>query len=73
MDRYEVQTCLGDKWENVWTEEGNDGTERLMTFDTHDDALAAIYEFFADLARAKMAQMYLLEDYRVEVVNPDAV
>ena len=73
MARYEVQTCLGNGWENVWTEEGNDGRERLLKFDEEQEAQDAIYEFFADLGRAGMAGGYLLEDYRVVLVLEDAV
>jgi len=78
MGQFEVQTCFGDHWENCWSEDvpgdhiGDGETKTVMqTFETHDLAMAAIYEFFADLSRAGMAQSYLLEDYRV--VRTDAV
>jgi len=69
-ETYEVQTYfqLGGTWENVWSEEGNDGTERSQLFDTRQEAEDAISEFFADLGRAHMAHQYDREDYRVERV-----
>jgi hypothetical protein len=67
MAKYEVQTCIGDGWENCWHVD-----DEPAYYDTHDEAMAAIYEFFADLSRAGMAQGYLLEDYRVRPVK-DAV
>lgn len=57
---FEVQTRIGNGWENCWHED-----DEPQYFNTHDDAMAAIYEFFADLSRAGMAQSYQLEDYRV--------
>ena len=63
--QFEVQTYMTYGWENVWSEEGNDGTTRPQYFETHDLAMAAIYEFFADLSRAGISQAYQLEDYRV--------
>ncbi len=65
---YEVQTRLTSGWENVWQEEGNDGTYREQQFDSEQDALDAISEFFADLGTAGMTQSYDLEDYRVHEV-----
>ena len=73
MKLFEVQTRFGNSWGNCWSEEGNDGTTRPQYFDTHDDAMAGIYEFFADLSRAGMAQSYSLEDYRVRPVDTGAV
>jgi len=61
---FEVQTNFMGRWENCWTED-----DEPQYFDTHDLAMAAIYEFFADLSRAGMAQSYQLEDYRVVRTN----
>jgi len=58
--KFEVQTNFCGRWENCWQEDDED-----QYFDTHDEAMAAIYEFFADLSRAGMAQAYDLSDYRV--------
>jgi len=63
---FEVQTRLSYGWENCWTESDPElNAEYPQTFDTHDEAMTAIYEFFADLSRAGMAQEYDLSDYRV--------
>lgn len=71
MARYEVQThTMCDGWINCWTETDEDDVETLQTFETYEEAEATIYEFFADLARAGMASMYDLGDYRiVEVLH----
>ena len=59
--RFEVQTRYhGGTWENCWQED-----DEPQYYDTHDDAMAGIYEFFADLHRAQMAHHYEWEDYRV--------
>ena len=65
---FEVQTAIGNDWENVWSEGLDDGSEQTQYYDTHDDAMAAIHEFFADLYRVGMAHGYQLEDYRVRPV-----
>lgn len=68
---FEVQTyTICDGWTNCWSEEGSDGVERPVTFDTEQEAEDAILEFFADLGRAGMAQQYDMEDYRVQKVLP---
>ena len=70
---YEVQThTVCDGWINCWTwvDTDCDDVETPQTFETYEEAEAAIYEFFADLARAGMASMYDLDDYRVvELTN----
>ncbi len=66
---YEVQTRFLYGWENVWQEEGNDGSVRDTRFDSEQDAQDAISEFFADLGRAGMTQSYDIEDYRVQEVS----
>jgi len=67
-ERFEVQTrTICDGWTNCWTED-----ELSLTFDTEQEALDAISEFFADLSRAGMSQSYDLEDYRVAKIQ-DAV
>jgi len=58
--RFEVQTYFHGYWENCWTVD-----DEPQYYDTHDEAMADIYEFFADLSRAGIAQSYQLEDYRV--------
>ena len=70
-DTFEVQEyTICDGWINNWSEEvpsklaGGYVTE-AQTFETHDEAMAAIYEFFADLSRAHMVHGYSLDDYRV--------
>lgn len=74
---FEVQTrFFNDTWENCWTEgdadiNNPDGTP--LVFLTHDLAMAAIYEFFADLHRSQMAHHYDFDDYRVRVVDTGAV
>lgn len=72
MARYEVQTyTVCDGWINCWTDT-KDEEEVPATFETHDLAQAAIYEFFADLARGGMAQMYDMDQYRVQPVAKGA-
>ena len=71
-DIYEVQTRFIYGWENVWSIEEEDEQGHvtcLQLFDTHDEAMAAIYEFFADLHRAGIAQLYQMEDYRVRQIR----
>jgi hypothetical protein len=73
-DIFEVQTRFIGHWENCWTEEGNDGTERPQVFETRDEAEDAINEFFADLGRAGMANSYCRNDYRVvQITEQDAL
>ena len=66
--KFEVQTRFTYGWENCWTEEGNDGTERPQYYDSVEEATQAIDEFFDDLERAVMAEGYSREDYRVREV-----
>jgi hypothetical protein len=63
---FEVQTnTVCDGWINCWTWTDWDNVEAPQLFDTHDLAMAAIHEFFADLYRAGMGHAYDIEDYRV--------
>ena len=58
---YEVQTyTIFDGWVNCWSVDG-----KPETYKTYNDAHAAIYEFFADLARYGMVENYSLDDYRI--------
>ena len=66
---YEVQTRFSYGWENIWSEEGNDGTARDQQFDSEQEAQDAINELFADLGRAGMVRGYDREDYRVMEIN----
>jgi hypothetical protein len=63
-EKYEVQTLIGNNWENVW----QDGIEP-ETFDTPEEACAAIDEFFRDLGVAGMVGRYTRADYRVRRIG----
>lgn len=72
--RFEVQEhTVVDGWVNNWTIEYpvalDDYVTLPQTFETYDEAQAAIYEFFADIQRAGMAHSYSLEDYRVVPIS----
>jgi hypothetical protein len=64
---YEVQTRFLYGWDACWSVD--DAPE---TFDTEQQADDAITEFFADLGRAGMAQLYDRGDYRVARVDEGA-
>ena len=64
---WEVQTKFLWGWENCWSID-----EESDYYDTEEEAEDAIKEFFADLTRAGMAQLYSLDDYRVRKVDPGA-
>jgi len=73
--RFEVQEwTLCDGWINNWQEEIKNGHGEWeyipTTYETFDDAQAAIYEFFANLYRAGMGHAYHLDDYRIVLSKP---
>lgn len=57
---FEVQTRMFNHWENCWKDDGDP-----CVYVTEREGEAAIDEFFEDLSRAGMAQLYDREDYRV--------
>ena len=61
--RFEVQTRFIYGWENCWSID-----DEPDYYDTEQEAEDAINEFFADLGRSGMAQLYDREDYRVRKV-----
>lgn len=71
--KFEVlEWTVCDGWVNNWSVDAggpaSEDTGMAESFDTHDEALAAIYEFFADLSRAHMVHSYSLDDYRVREI-----
>jgi hypothetical protein len=60
--RYEVQTRMGNTWENCWTEDGTP-----QTFATRADARAELRQFIKD-AKACL-DGYDNADYRVAEVG----
>jgi hypothetical protein len=58
--KFEVQTHMFGGWENCWAVDGEP-----EYFDTEQEALDEIDEFFADLQRAGMSHHYDPDDYRV--------
>jgi hypothetical protein len=62
---YEVQHyTLCDGWINCWTITDENDVETLETFDTIEEAQAALDEFFADLA-SESNDSYSRDDYRI--------
>ena len=62
---YEVQTRMYNSWENVWTDSLDD---TIVTFATHEAALAELNDFLAELAYAVKAghlDDFNPEDYRI--------
>jgi hypothetical protein len=63
---YEVQTRMyPNQWENVWTDSLDD---TIVTFATHEAALAELNDFLAELAYAVKAghlDDFNPEDYRI--------
>ena len=69
MARYEVQTRFTYGWENCWSIEDN----KSEYFETRQEAEDAILEFFADLGRSGIRQLYSLDEYRVVLVDNAAL
>lgn len=61
---YEVQTLIGDQWENIWTEDG-----QPQEFKTRQEAQAEIDQLIADTieaaAEGSMAEPYSRDNYRI--------
>jgi len=68
MARYEVQTRFTYGWDNCWSVD-----DEPDYYETRQEAEDAILEFFADLSRSGIRQLYSLDDYRVAFVDNGAV
>lgn len=61
---WEVQTwSLCGGWENVWTVTESDGTSGLQYFNTYQEALYELAEFFADAREMIEIEGYTWEEY----------
>lgn len=67
---FEVQTLMGNDWENCWSTHHKDGSTTPSTYATREEAQAAIDEHLQDVreavAEGDMAEEYDPEDYRIE-------
>lgn len=63
---WEIQMCIGGRWENVWTEEV-DGTEQPQTFPTHRIAREELHEHFEDMKSEGME--FDSKEYRISLVQ----
>lgn len=66
MKRYEVQSLIGNDWENVWSETNKEGKTRPMTFMSRAVAAMAIAEHIRDLKREGMD---CDDEYRIRAVT----
>ena len=72
MSKYEIQTyCICGGWQNVWHVIEADGKERPETFETEQEAIAALTEFLEDIQNKTSDGMcdadegYALEEFRI--------
>jgi hypothetical protein len=77
MSKYEVQTCcICGGWQNIWHVIEPDGKERPETFESEQEAIAALAEFLEDIENEmsdglrEVDEGFALDEFRIVKIIP---